>query len=107
MRLTWWSTLQAIIGLHESGLTNEEKAAASKKYYRKGKAARKSPVKVHRTRAIACEEADEPDARARAGGNARSRLRSDVASRQGRADPSQPFCAQSPTEVNATNQVSR
>ena len=91
-------------------MTDEEKAAASKQYYRKGKAARKSPVRVHRTREVASEEvSDGAGAAAGAGGNASGRGRSnaDVASRQGKAGPSQPWSAQSPSGDKAAGQVSR
>lgn len=101
--------VQGIIGLHESGLTDEEKAIASKMYYKKGKTARKSPVKVYKTRAVASEVDDEPETGAGAGGNARGIVRrnaAEVASRQGRAEPSQPWGAQSPTGVKV-DQVSR
>ena len=91
-------------------MTDEEKAAASKQYYRKGKAARKSPFKVHRTRVAASEEvSDEAGAGAGAGGNARGRGNSnaEAASWQGRTGPSQPWSAQSPSGDKAAGQVSR
>ena len=96
--------MQAIIGLHDSDMTDEEKAAASKLYYKKGKATRKSPVRLlHKTR----EVSEEPGAGAGAAGNARGRSNAEAASTQGRTGPSQPWSAQSPTGVQATGQVSR
>lgn len=79
-------------------MSDEEKAIACTMYYQRGKVARKSPVRVHRTRAVACDEAEEAKPGAEAGGNAR--VSSDV------AGPSQPWSAQSPAGVKATNQVS-
>ena len=100
--------MQAIIGLHDSDMTDEEKAAASKQYYKKGKAACKSPVRVHRTRAVASEEvSDEVGAGAGAGGNARGWSNAEAVSGQDRAGPSQPWSAQSPSGFKATGQVSR
>ena len=90
-------------------MTDEEKAIASKMYYKKGKTARKNPVRVHRTRAVASDEADEPETGAGAGANVKGRVRrnaAEVASRQGRAESSQPWSAPSPTGVKV-NQVSR
>lgn len=104
----WWQSIQGIIELHRSGLTDEKKAAASKQFLKDPKAARNGPAKVHRTRAAGTEEEEEVGVEAAA--HARSRVRRKpvkVAKRQGGADASQPWGASSPTRVKAASQVSR
>lgn len=83
--------------MHESDQTDEEKAAASQEFLKDPRTARKSPVKVHRTRAVAVEEEDEA-----VEANARRvrRKPAEVAKRPGRADASQPWGTTSPIQVS-------